>query len=45
MLMTKRKPATAGEILTEELMLTLCLAQAEAICVQSEHVNELCNNR
>jgi addiction module HigA family antidote len=48
MLMTKRKPATVGEILTEEFMKPLDLTQAalaEAMCVQRKHVNELCNNR
>src|SRR5438876_9616934 len=48
MLMTKRKPATVGEILVEEFMqppgLTQC-ALAEAMCVQRKHVNELCNDR
>ena len=48
MLMTKRKPATVGEILTTEFMEPLCLTQgalAEAMGVQRKHVNELCNNR
>lgn len=48
MLMTKRKPATVGEILTEEFMEPLGLTQgalAEAMGVQRKHVNELCNNR
>ncbi|MBB5537209.1 HigA family addiction module antitoxin [Rhizobium giardinii] len=48
MLMTKRKPATVGEILTEEFMQPLDLTQAalaEAMGVQRKHVNELCNNR
>ena len=48
MLTTKRKPATAGEILIEEFMqpmgLTLA-ALAEAMGVQRKHVNELCNDR
>ena len=43
MLMTKRKPATVGEILIEEFMQPLGLA--EAMGVQRKHVNELCNNR
>ncbi|HEY1559798.1 MAG TPA: HigA family addiction module antitoxin [Caulobacteraceae bacterium] len=48
MLTTKRKPATVGEILTEEFMQPLGLTQvalAEAMRVQRKHVNELCNDR
>ena len=48
MLTTKRKPATVGEILTEEFMRPLALTQgalAEAMGVQRKHVNELCNGR
>ncbi len=48
MLMTKRKPATVGEILTEEFMQPLGLTQsalAKAMGVQRKHVNELCNDR
>jgi len=48
MLMTKRKPATVGEILTEEFMRPLDLTQAalaEVMGVQRKHVNELCNDR
>jgi addiction module HigA family antidote len=48
MLMTKRKPATVGEILVEEFMKPLGLTQgalAEAMGVQRKHVNELCNGR
>lgn len=48
MLMTKRKPATVGEILREEFMQPLDLTQAalaEAMGVQRKHVNELCNDR
>jgi addiction module HigA family antidote len=48
MLTTKRKPATAGEILVEEFMRPLGLTQAslaEAMGVQRKHVNELCNDR
>src|ERR1700729_1766729 len=48
MLMTKRKPATIGEILVEEFMKPIGLTQgalAEAMGVQRKHVNELCNNR
>jgi len=48
MLMTKRKPATVGEILIEEFMHPLGLTQAalaEAMGVQRKHVNELCNGR
>jgi len=48
MLITKRKPATVGEILTQEFMHPMGLTQgalAEAMGVQRKHVNELCNNR
>src|SRR6266705_4208954 len=48
MLMTKRKPASVGEILVEEFMEPLGLTQgelAEAMGVPRKHVNELCNNR
>src|ERR1700688_3935070 len=48
MLTTKRKPATTGEILTEEFMQPLALTQgalAKAMGVQRKHVNELCNGR
>ncbi|MDX8505800.1 HigA family addiction module antitoxin [Mesorhizobium captivum] len=48
MLMTARKPATVGEILTEEFMQPLGLTQAAlagAMGVQRKHVNELCNDR
>ncbi|AYG64837.1 MULTISPECIES: HigA family addiction module antitoxin [Rhizobium] len=48
MLMTKRKPASVGEILVEEFMEPMGLTQsalAEAMGVQRKHVNELCNNR
>jgi addiction module HigA family antidote len=48
MLMTKRRPATAGEILAQEFMVPLGLTQgalAEAMGVQRKHVNELCNDR
>jgi len=48
MLMTKRKPATVGEILTEEFMEPVGLTQAAlagAMGVQRKHVNELCNDR
>src|SRR5215204_3365026 len=46
--MTKRKPATVGEILTEEFLQPLRLTQgalAKAMGVQRKHVNELCNDR
>ncbi|HLY57632.1 MAG TPA: HigA family addiction module antitoxin [Stellaceae bacterium] len=46
--MTKRKPATVGEILVEEFMRPMGLTQAalaEAMGVQRKHVNELCNDR
>jgi antitoxin HigA-1 len=48
MLITKRKPASVGEILTEEFMAPMGLTQgalAEAMGVQRKHVNELCNDR
>ena len=48
MLMTKRKPATVGEILVEEFLQPMHLTQivlAEAMGVPRKHVNELCNNR
>lgn len=48
MLMTTRKPASVGEILTEEFMTPMGLTQvalAQAMGVQRKHVNELCNNR
>ncbi len=48
MLMTKSKPVSVGEILTEEFMEPMGLTQAalaEAMGVQRKHVNELCNDR
>jgi antitoxin HigA-1 len=48
MLMTKRKPATTGKILVEEFMNPIGLTQvalADAIGVQRNRVNELCNDR
>src|SRR5580692_11061960 len=48
MLMTKRKPASIGEILVEEFMEPMGLTQgalAKALGVQRKHVNELCNDR
>jgi addiction module HigA family antidote len=48
MSMTKRKPATPGEILVEEWMQPIGLTQgalAKAMEVQRNHVNELCNDR
>ena len=48
MLMTKRKPASVGEILIEEFMQPMGLTQdalAKAMGVQRKHVNELCNDR
>lgn len=47
-LMTKRKPANAGEILVEEFLQPLGLTQsalAQAMGVPRKHVNELCNCR
>jgi addiction module HigA family antidote len=46
--MTKRKPATVGEILVEEFMQPMGLTQGalgEAMGVPRKHVNELCNDR
>ena len=48
MLITKRKPISVGEILTEEFMQPMGLTQtalAKAMGVQRKHVNELCNDR
>ena len=48
MLMTKRKPASVGEILIQEFMESMGLTQgalAKAMGVQRKPVNELCNNR
>jgi antitoxin HigA-1 len=48
MLMTKRKPATVGQILVQEFMEPMGLTQgalAKAMGVQRKHVNELCNDR
>jgi len=46
--MTKRKPASVGEVMVQEFMEPLGLTQsalAKAVGVQRKHVNELCNNR
>jgi addiction module HigA family antidote len=46
--MTKRRPASVGEILVEEFMEPMGLTQgalAQAMGVQRKHVNELCNGR
>jgi addiction module HigA family antidote len=48
MLMTKRRPASVGTVLTEEFMRPLGLAQGElakAMGVLRKRVNELCNDR
>ena len=48
MLTTKRKPATVGEILTEEFMRPMGLTQgalADAMGAPRKHVNELCRDR
>ncbi len=48
MLMTKRKPASVGELLIEEFMKPMGLTQGaldEAMGVQRKHVDELCNDR
>jgi addiction module HigA family antidote len=46
--MTRRKPVTVGEILSEEFLRPLGLTQgrlAEAMGVSRKTVNELCTNR
>jgi addiction module HigA family antidote len=48
MLVTKRRPATVGEILTEEFLAPMNLSQsalADAMGAPRKHVDELCNNR
>jgi antitoxin HigA-1 len=48
MLMTKREPVGAGEILTEEFLKPMGLTQgalADAMGVPRKHVNELCTGR
>ena len=48
MLMTKRKPASVGEILIDKFMESIGLTQgnlAKAMGVPRKHVNELCNDR
>jgi addiction module HigA family antidote len=48
MLMTTRKPATIGEILTQEFIEPMGLTKgslAQAMGVACKHVNELCNDR
>jgi antitoxin HigA-1 len=48
MLMTKRKPASIGEILIKEFLEPLGLTQGDlalAMGVPRKHVNELCNDR
>lgn len=48
MLTTKRKPASVGEILTEEFLMPMGLTQgalAQAMGVPRKHVNQLCNDR
>ncbi len=45
---TKRKPATVGEILSEEFISPFDLTQgklADAMGVPRKHINELCTNR
>lgn len=47
-MLTKRKPASPGEMLTAEFLEPMALTQgqlAEAMGVPRKHVNELCNNR
>jgi len=46
--MTKRKPATVGQIMAEVFIQLMGLTQAalaEAMGVPRKHVNELCNDR
>jgi antitoxin HigA-1 len=48
MLTTKRKPATPGEILSEQFMQPMNPTQAalaDAMGVPRKHVDELCNDR
>jgi addiction module HigA family antidote len=48
MILTKRRPASVGEILIEEFMAPMHLTQqtlADAMGVPRKHVNELCNDR
>jgi addiction module HigA family antidote len=48
MIATKRKPATVGDILTEEFMAPMGLSQvalAAAAGLPRKHINELCMNR
>jgi addiction module HigA family antidote len=48
MLMSKRKPATSGEILTEEFMVPLAISRtdlAERTGLSRRYVNELCRDR
>jgi addiction module HigA family antidote len=48
MIQTARKPATVGEILTEEFLKPMGLTQtalAMAMAVPRKHVSELCNDR
>ena len=47
-MITKRKPASIGEILNEEFIQPLSLTQgelADVMGVPRKHVNELCNDR
>lgn len=48
MRMTKRKPVSVGEILTEEFMEPLGMSQMEIAALSGlprKHVNQLCRNR
>ena len=48
MLITKRRPVSASEIVVEEFMIPLGLTQAAlaaAMGVPRKHVNEICNDR
>jgi len=48
MILTKRKPVTVGEMLTEEFMEPMAITQgdlAEALGVSRKMANELCNDK
>ena len=48
MIMTKSKPSSVGEILSEEFLVPFDLTQgrlADAMGVPRKHINELCTNR
>jgi addiction module HigA family antidote len=48
MLLTKHKPVSVGEILSEEFLVPMALTQgrlAQAMGVSRKHFNELCTNK